>query len=639
MPHFLVFLLALSSVATAAKGGGRRGAVPTVVAEPSAETPPEGSIWDIIEASDDPDQASAAPTEEEAAQDVQGQAETAAQPAAEGEAYPTPDEGSLWSYIEGGDLAPEPPSAEEVLESDELAEARRMEESFLTRFRVSPPVDFYKNPVAATEHDPLHLDKVDLAEFDIPIDINEDVVRWLNYFTGKGRKYYARWMSRSTTYRPMMYAKLRAAGLPDDLVYLSMIESGYSTSAYSSAAAAGLWQFISSTGKMYDLRIDSWVDERRDPEASTDAAIRLLSDLYKQFGDWRLVWAAYNGGPGRVTRGEARHGTKDFWQLVEKNAFASETDNYVPKIMAAAIIGKHPERYGFTGIDFQPELRRDTIQVEGGMYGLDVLAEAAGVSVDELRNLNPHIRQMATPPEGTFIHVPKGSGKSFAANVAAIPEEKRLTFREHRVAKGESLGSIAKRYGVSVADLQAANHIRNANLISVGQKLIIPGAGVSAKAVAKVAAPEAERAEEQKAPAAQSAAKSSTASAKSSTAKSSSKALVSSAGSGSTPPKTSLSWHTVQRGETLSSIATKNGVSLSDLMRWNGISNANHVVAGQKLKVYTPTSSWTTHTVRSGETLSEIASRYGCSVAELQQWNKLSGSRINAGQKLKVRAR
>lgn len=629
MPHIpLVLLLALSSVASAAKGGRAKAAHATV-----AETPPEGSIWDIIEAGEE------APTG-----DSTGEAKDAAAPAigtaTDADAFPQPAEGSLWTYIENGDLAPEPPSAEELVESRELSEARRTEEGFITRVRVNPPVDFYQNPVKALEHDPLYLDKVNVAEFDIPIDINEDVIRWMNYFTGKGRKYYTRWMGRSSTYRPMMYEKLRAAGLPEDLVYLSMVESGYSTSAYSSAAAAGLWQFIASTGKMYDLRIDSWVDERRDPEASTDAAVHLLSDLYKQFGDWRLVWAAYNGGPGRVTRGQARHGTKDFWKLVEKNAFASETDNYVPKIMAAAIIGKHPERYGFTGIDYQPALDRDTIRIKEGMYGLDVLAEAAGMSVEDLRNLNPHIRQMAIPPEGTFIHVPNGKGERFAANVAAIPPEKRLTFREHKVGRGETLGTIAKKYNVSVSDLQAANHIKNPNLISVGQKLVIPGAGAPARALAASTAPSPDpRVEEKSSAEKTSTAKTSTAKTSTPSKSASSKALVSSAGSGSAPPKTTLSWHTIQRGETLSSIASKNGVSSSDLMRWNGISNANHIQAGQKLKVYTPASAWTTHTVRAGESLSSIASKYGCTVGELQQWNKISGTRINAGQKLKIRER
>lgn len=611
MPQFpLILLLTLSSLAHAGKSGGRSKARTAAAA---SETPPEGSIWDIIESGSTP----AAPA-------------TAPQPAAE--AHPTPAEGSLWSYVEGAEAAP-PPSAEEVVESEELAEARRMEESFLTRMRVAPPVEFYKDPVSALAVDPLHLDKVNLAEFDIPIDLNEDVIRWLNYFTGKGRKYYARWLARSSTYRPMMYEKLRDANLPEDLVYLSMVESGYSPNAYSSAAAAGLWQFIPSTGRLYDLRVDSWVDERRDPEASTDAALNFLGDLYKQFGDWRLVWAAYNGGPARVTRGYARHGTKDFWELVRRNAFAEETDNYVPKIMAAAIIGKHPERYGFKDIAYQPPLERDTITIKEGMFGLDVLAEAAGLSMDELRALNPHLRQHAIPPEGAFIHVPKGKGDRFAAAVAAIPPEKRLTFREHRVGKGETLGMIAKRYGVSVSDLQAANSIRNANLISVGQKLVIPTTGVSASALASARSTtsDASRAAADK-PA------SSTAKAPA-PAKTTSKALVSSAGAGTSAPKTSLSWHTVQRGETLSAIATRYGVKTADVLRWNGISNANHVEAGQKLKIYTPASEWRTHTVRSGETLSEIASRYGCSISDLQAWNKLSGSRIYAGQKLKVRER
>lgn len=621
MPHIpLLLLLSLSNLAYAGKGTSHKKEK-----EKAAAEAPEGSIWDIIEAGTPADGGTTAPAAEPA------------DSASTDEAYPTPTDGNLWDFVEGGAGDPDDNvNAEIVVESEELREARRMEESFLTRVRVAPPVDFYQDPVKVLEFDPLHLDKVVASDFDIPIDVNEDVVRWLKYFTGNGRKYYARWMSRSTVYRPMMYEKLRAAGLPEDLVYLSMVESGYSSSAYSSAAAAGLWQFIPSTGRLYDLRVDSWVDERRDPEASTDAAIAFLGDLYKSFGDWRLVWAAYNGGPGRVSRGQERFGTKDFWELEAKNAFASETDNYVPKIMAAAIIGHNPELYGFTDIDFQPRLARDTVRISEGMFGLDVLAEAAGVSVDELRDMNPHLRQLAVPPEGTFVHVPKGSGEVFAANVRAIPPEKRLTFKEHRVAKGETLSTIARKYNVSVTDLQHANHIKNANQISVGTRLVIPGAGSSASAVAAATAPA--RASAPKSTASKSTASKSTAS-KSSESKSSSKALVSSAGAGSQPPKTTLSWHTVRKGENLSAIATRYGVTTPELMRWNGMSNANHVEAGQKLKVYTPASEWSTHTVRSGDTLSSIASKYGCTVADLKTWNKISGSTIYAGQKLKVQAK
>lgn len=553
--------------------------------------------------------------------------------------WPTPADGSIWDYIEtaeGGLPNPEERTTEVQQASAELAEERRNEESFLGRMRVDPPVGFYADPVGATDVDPLHLDKIDLAEFDIPIDINEDVIRWMNYFTGSGRKYYARWLARSTVVRPMMYEKLRAAGMPEDLVYLSMIESGYSTAAYSSAAAAGLWQFIPTTGREYDMRVDSWVDERRDPERSTDAAIDFMSDLYRKYGDWRLVWAAYNGGPGRVEKGIARHGTRDFWELERKNAFADETDNYVPKIMAAAIIGKHPERYGFTGIEFQPPLKRDTVVVEGG-YGLDVLARCAGISEAELRELNPHLRQWATPPEGKVsLHVPVGAGDSFLVAMAAVPPEERVTFREHRVAKGETLGTIAKKYGVSSSDLQRANHIKNANLIAVGQKLVIPkptrGGGAAVSVVAQADVPESKSAERA------TTATDATPAAKEKSSSSRNSALVSSAGKGGGSAKTQTSWHTVAKGESLSTIASRYGVKQSDLMKWNGISNANHIQAGQKLKVYTPASAWSTYTVKKGDTLSSIADKSGCSVADLKSWNKLGGSTIYAGQQLKVKA-
>ena len=262
------------------------------------------------------------------------------------------------------------------------------------------------------------------------------------------------------------------------MVFLSMIESGYATHAYSHASAVGLWQFMAATGKGYDLRVDWWVDERRNPERATDAAIEYLTHLKKRYGHWYLAWAAYNAGPTRVSRGIRNHNTRDFWTLSKKGSFRPETDNYVPKLLAAAIIGKNPERYGFTGIEKQAPMSHDTVTVSANV-GIDVLARCADVSVDEFRALNPQLRRWALPPSPArqLVHVPKDTSRAFLAALDKIPSDKRITHRRHKVKRGETLGTIARSYGVSSGSIQTVNKIRNANRIAVGQELVIPVSG------------------------------------------------------------------------------------------------------------------------------------------------------------------
>lgn len=537
-------------------------------------------------------------------------------------AGPAAGEASIWDWIEAAepqdraraddddddDDGALPIDTDAVEASEELAASRYDEASLLSEAaRYDSPIDFYVDPEGTLEHDPLHLKQIDPSEFDIPIVVNDAVVKWMEYFTGRGRKHYARYLGRSSKFQPMMKEKLRAAGLPEDMVYLSMIESGYNTHAYSSAAAAGLWQFISSTGKMYDLRVDFWVDQRRDPEAATDAAIRLLSDLHGQYGDWYLAWAAYNAGPGRINRAKKTYGDIDFWTMVQKNSFRPETDNYVPKLLAAAIIGKHPERYGFTGIEYQDPEAIETVEV-GPSISLDVLARCAGISEEEFQHINPHLRRWALPPspETHKIYVPSGTRIDFLAKLEQVPPDERLTFVHHSVRRGETLGTIAARYGVPMLEVQSTNRITNPNRIYPGMDLIIPRPGTTPPV------------------------------ALTSTAGGSAKPASTTRTSSSSSKVHTIS-HTVRKGETLSSIASKYGVRQSELQSWNGIRNANHVMIGQRLKVQTAAPSWTSYTVRKGDTLSTIASRYKVNTSDLQAWNDISGSRILAGQTLKIR--
>lgn len=523
-------------------------------------------------------------------------------PPADLEAVEPPDAG-IWEWVEK--LEGEIPTDEQLAALKESEAEQASSEALIEHLDQIHGADaMYDDPTKALYVDPLYLDQVDPKDFDIPIEVNGSVAKWVSYFTqGSGRKYYERWMRRSARYRPMMYAKLEAAGLPRDLVYLSMIESGYNAHAYSHAHAAGLWQFIPSTARLYKLRVDYWVDDRRDPAKSTDAAIAFLGELHTIFkGDWRLAWASYNTGPGRVRRAIRRSGTDDFWKIQAGPYLASETDNYVPKIMAAAIIGHYPERYGFTDIEFESELAYDEVQVSEAVE-VRVLAKSAGMTEDEFRYLNPALRRFATPEDGYLIRVKKGGEKAFQTAFAKVPKHERLTILKHTVRKGETLSLIAGRYGVTVSDISRANRMANVNRIYVGMTLIIPRGGVASTAH-----------------------------------------VASSSSSSSAPAprsRTTTSVHTVRRGDTLSAIAARYGTSVSTVRALNGLSGSR-IYVGQKLKVRgsarsSRTVASATHVVRKGETLSAIASRYGTSTSNLQRINQLqSASKIYAGQKLKV---
>jgi len=571
-----------------------------------------------------------------------------------------PSEG-IWEWVDRMDG--EIPTEEQL---EAIEEAQQVEVDELVRTDDlsggDVPLAFYGDPAKHLEVDPLFLDLVDPSEFDIPIEVNAEVAKWVRYFTGPGRKYYTRWLGRSTRYRPMMYRELDKAGLPRDLVYLSMIESGYNAHAYSHAAAAGLWQFIPSTGKLYKLRIDWWVDERRDPEASVHAAIAFLGELHNMFGDWRLAWGAYNGGPGRIRRATKQAGSKDFWTLARGPYLHSETDNYVPKIMAAAIIGHHPERYGFTGIEFQEELVYETARVDGSVE-LEVLAKCAGTTVDEIKALNPALRRYATPPEGYDVRLPVGKQDTFVAALAKVPKTERVTVVRHTVRRGETLSKIAARYGTSTSSLQRANGLKNANRIYVGMSLTVPRSG-SGSSTMVAAAKSTTRTDARPTPKPSRPSTHTVRSGEnlSSIAKkygmsvdqirkanglSGSKILVGqklklSGSSGGTSSGSSTRTHVVRKGESLGSIATRYGVSVASLQKANGIRNASHIVVGQKIKVVggsgtSSSSQWTTYTVRSGDSLGKIASKYGVSVSSLRSWNGIKGSVIQPGQKLKIR--
>lgn len=253
--------------------------------------------------------------------------------------------------------------------------------------------------------------------FDMPIQVNKEVRNYIYYFSTDRKEVFSRYLSRSTRYLPMIKKVFAQYGLPEDLAYLAMIESGYNNKARSSANAVGMWQFIRGTGLRYGLTIDSQVDERRDPEKATHAAAKYLLDLYKQFGSWYLAAASYNCGEGRVSKEIKRNvDLKNFWDLSSNYCLPNETKNYVPQMIAATIIAKNPERYGFKGIPYQPPLKYDTVKVNEAT-SLQAAAVAATTSYEEISALNPELLRDATPGGTYLLKIPPGKKEAFGKNI------------------------------------------------------------------------------------------------------------------------------------------------------------------------------------------------------------------------------
>jgi len=367
---------------------------------------------------------------------------------------------------------------------------------------------------------------------EIPVEINSRVQKWLDYFQGRGRPVMARWLSREPKYRPMVERILAEKDLPSDLFYLAMIESGLNPKAYSRAHAVGMWQFISSRARIHDLRVDWWVDERRDPEKATYAAAEYLSMLYEMFGSWELALAGYNSGEGRVSRAQRKNPScPDYWCL----DLPRETENFVPKFMAAVLIGRDPAAYGFERCDGE-ELVYDSIEVSDAT-DLGVIAEAAGVSTETLRAMNPAIRRWCTPPSAgsTTVRVPVGTAGSCVAAIEAIPPEERVTWTRHKVMRGETLSGIARAYGTSVRAIMGVNDITNVHRIYPDDYVIIPIGPEDAI--------------------------------------------------GDAGTTDNYTYYRVRRGDTVSSIARRHGRSTRSVLRANGLGWHSRIYPGDTIKI------------------------------------------------------
>jgi membrane-bound lytic murein transglycosylase D len=441
-----------------------------------------------------------------------------------------------------------------------------------------------------------------LPSSDFPLELNPTVLKFVDVMSASGeyQNRIARGLGRAGTYLPMIREKLATAGLPKDLAYLPLIESAFSTTAYSRAKAHGLWQFIAGTGRRYGLAVGSLLDERRDPELSTDAAIAYLKDLYLEFGDWNLALAGYNSGEGNVRRAIQRSGSRDFWTL--QNHLPKETRNYVPAFMASVIVAKQPERFGFPPIA-EDDWTYDRVVV-GDPLDLQFLARELDLEVADVRELNPAIRLDLTPAgRDTAIRLPAGYGTRAEQVLASTPTSQWAPRTMYTVRKGDTLSVIARHHGSTVSDIRQANGLHS-TLIHPGQTLIVPRAGTASSAPV-------EQVQQRVA-------------------------------HGDT--------YVVQRNDTLWQIARSFGTSVDRLCAANGLSPRRPIRPGQRLTVpggqpaAATTPAWTgsgpaTYTVRRGDTLFEIARRFGISVSQLQQANGLRGSRINPGDVLQIPGR
>ena len=320
-------------------------------------------------------------------------------------------------------------------------------------------------------------------EFSKAVIENPRVRYFLNYFSKSGKSYFEKILARSGKYLPMISTALREEGLPDELAYLALIESGFVTNATSIHGAAGLWQFVPSTARQYGLRIDGWIDERRDPVKSTHAAAAYLKDLHDYFGRWYLATAAYNAGQGAVDRAMQNSKTKDFSSLAENVKLREETRNFVPKFVAVTLIATDPQKYGFEAIRYESPLEYEEIEIAAPAK-LEVLARMAGTDIASLRELNPALLRSAIPPgaKSFSVKIPAGTGAAFAQ--ATHPhKEKPSESAEvvmHEVKKGDTLFSIARRYGQEVRALMEFNGLTDSRL-QIGQTIRILIAGLTGR--------------------------------------------------------------------------------------------------------------------------------------------------------------
>jgi membrane-bound lytic murein transglycosylase D len=391
-----------------------------------------------------------------------------------------------------------------------------------------------------------------VVTFDIPMAEDERVDQWIEFLTGRGRNWYGKWLGRSTRYVPLFWEILDEYGLPRDLIFLSMIESGFSPSAYSWAHAAGAWQFIPGTARDYGLKVGFWIDERRDFELATHAAARYLKRLYEYYDeDWYLAWAAYNAGVGRVNRAIQRMKTRDFWRLSRSYHLRRETSHYVPKLLAAAKIAKQPNLYGFDDVQYLPPLRWEVLTVTIAT-DLKTIARACGFEDHaEIATLNPALRAEVTPPGREYpLRVPMGRKATCEAGLSAIPFAERMTFRYCEPKPKDTLASIAKRYHTTKEAILEHNRVEEDRIRDLDE-LVVPVPLAKADRV-PIVEPPARRFRTGR----------------------------------YDPDGIQLITYEVRPGDSLWKVARRFRVSLKKLRLWNGLWKKSTLRVGQKLRIY-----------------------------------------------------
>ena len=461
----------------------------------------------------------------------------------------------------------------------------------------------------------------------IPLVLNRQVQQAITYFTThpRGRRVFRVWLKRAGKYEKLIKGILREEGVPEELFYLAMIESGFNPHARSYARAVGIWQFIASTGRAYGLRQSWWFDERRDPVKATRAAAQLLKDLYQRFGDWYLAMAGYNFSPRKIERRLARYGVDSYWDLPR---LPRQTRNYIPTFIAATMIAKEPEKYGFF-VEKAPPVAFDTVTVRE-CVDLNVVAECVGSTFEAIKELNPAILRWCTPPDVDewTLYLPKGTRDKFLTNYAKIPDDQKLTWIHHRIRYGETLSTIAQKYGVSMREIKRFNKIRG-SFIRAGSYLVIP-VPQNRQAYRKYAQ-RSSRTYRRPKPVTH-------------------------------VPGRVKKVYLVKKGDTLWDIARKFNVTISQLRFWNGLGYRRIIRPGQTLNIWLPESSGRTeaiargethsptpsmaaddtnpatiiHVVQKGETLWDIAQRYGVRLYDIKQWNNIRSNLIHPGDRLRI---
>lgn len=441
--------------------------------------------------------------------------------------------------------------------------------------------------------------------YNIPIVLNDKVKKSIIYFQTVAREAFEKYLERSGKYLPLMTEIFMEYDIPTDLVYLPLIESGFNCRAYSWARASGPWQFIASTGRLYGLNRNWWFDERRDFVKSTHAAAKFLKHLYERFGDWELALAAYNGGPGRIERTIKKQKTTNFWDM----DLRKQTEDYVPFYMAATIIAKNPELYGFH-INYDDPVAFDEVEIDKCL-DLKTVAKVTGGSVQHIQDLNPELLRGVTPPKsGRYnLRIPEGSKEKFLSALDDLKSPKETSWVRHEIRRGETVSSIASKYGVSQYAILEANNLSRRSKIYAGKSLIVPvpldGATVSSESRPK------------------------------------------------TRYATGENTYVVQKGDNLWEISRSFSTTPEKLRRLNYLGNSSRIYVGQVLKLpgsdnprqdnmevdhdRQPAGSTQPYMVKRGDTLWDIAKKYGTTTATLRRLNGLNrSSRIYVGQKLLV---